>query len=214
MSIVRRLRILCTRHMTDGIVGIFEVCHEIASILYSKIFFSGYHIYVDTTTTILGLKYMEIGSLSVVGKYNRIEVVGEYGGIKFSPKLKIGCNVAMYDKNHIGCAKYVEIGDNCLFGSNVYLTDHNHGWYRGDNQSDISVPPAQRDLGCEEVILGKNVWVGENVVILPGSHIGDNVIIGANSVVHGDIPANSIAVGSPAKVVKMWSEETKKWERE
>ena len=52
------------------------------------------------------------------------------------------------------------------------------------------------------MIIGKNVWVGEKVTVLPGVHIGEGSIIGANSVVTHDIPPYSIAVGIPAKVIK------------
>lgn len=212
MLIIKFFRTIQRQCKLNGLLGLLQVWRMIVNKIYSWLFLRKYHIHADTSCYINGLKYMEIGSLRM-GRYNWLEIVTGYKGQQENPLLKIGNNVSLSFKCHIGCAKYVEIGDNCVFGSNVYLTDHNHGWYRGENQSDISVPPVQRDLGCEEVVLGKNVWVGENVVILPGSHIGDNAIIGANSVVHGDIPANTIAVGSPAKVVKMWNEESKKWER-
>lgn len=153
---------------------------------------------------------MQIGSLAM-GRYNWLEVVSEYNDKPTNALLKIGNNVNLSFKNHIGCAKYIEIGDHCLFASGIYISDHYHGWYRGDKQSDVNEIVAERDLECEEVILGKNVWVGENVSILPGSHIGNNAIIGANSVVIGNIPENTIAVGSPARVVKVWKDG--KWEK-
>ena len=50
--------------------------------------------------------------------------------------------------------------------------------------------------------MGNNVWIGGNVVVLPGVTIGDNVVIGAGSVINKDIPSNSVAVGNPCKVIK------------
>lgn len=191
-------------------LGIVIVCQKRINRIYNWLFLSRYHIQADSSCYISGLKYMQIGSLAM-RRYNWLEVVSEYNGQPTNALLKIGNNVSLSFKNHIGCAKYVEIGDDCLFGSNIYVTDHYHGWYRGDKQSDVNEIVAKRDLGCEEVIIGKNVWVGENVSILPGSHIGDNAIIGANSVVIGNIPENTIAVGSPARVVKVWKDG--KWER-
>ena len=58
-----------------------------------------------------------------------------------------------------------------------------------------------------ETIIGNKVWLGDNVVVLSGVKIGNNSIIGANSVVTKDIPSFSIAVGSPAKVIKTISQE-------
>ena len=57
------------------------------------------------------------------------------------------------------------------------------------------------------------MWIGENVVILPGSIIGNGSIIGANAVVVGKIPDNTISVGSPARVIKRWNEFSSCWEK-
>lgn len=65
--------------------------------------------------------------------------------------------------------------------------------------------PQERASGLEygmKVVIGKNVWVGGSSVIMPGVTIGDNAVIGAGSVVTKDIPANTVAVGNPARVVK------------
>jgi len=56
--------------------------------------------------------------------------------------------------------------------------------------------------GGHHVHLGRNVWIASNVTVLPGAHIGDNAIIGAGSIVTKDVPANVIAMGSPAKIVR------------
>jgi acetyltransferase-like isoleucine patch superfamily enzyme len=53
----------------------------------------------------------------------------------------------------------------------------------------------------EPIVIGNNVWIGMNVIVMPGVKIGNNVVIGANSVVTKDVPDNSIAVGSPCKVI-------------
>lgn len=70
------------------------------------------------------------------------------------------------------------------------------------------MPPIKRQLNSKgETIIGNKVWLGDNVVVLSGVKIGNNSIIGANSVVTKDIPSFSIAVGSPAKVIKTISQE-------
>ena len=55
---------------------------------------------------------------------------------------------------------------------------------------------------AKPIKVGNNVWIGGNVVVLPGVTIGDNVVIGAGSIVTKDIPSNSVAVGNPCKVIK------------
>lgn len=88
----------------------------------------------------------------------------------------------------------VTIGDDVLLGPNVSLFTVNH-----------VLDPKGRKQGLEyakPITIGNNVWIGGNVVILPGVTIGENSVIGAGSVVTKDIPANVIAVGNPCKVVK------------
>ena len=86
----------------------------------------------------------------------------------------------------------VFIGDNVLLGHNVVITTLNH-----------LVDPEQRSgMIPRSVHIGNKVWVGSNVTILPGVCIGDNSIIGAGAVVTKDVPANVIAVGNPARIIK------------
>ncbi|MGO4816970.1 acetyltransferase [Flavobacterium sp. W22_SRS_FP1] len=128
-----------------------------------------------------------------------------------TPILDIGKNVEINDYVHIGVADSVSIGDNTLIASKVFISDHSHGSYSGDNQSSPNSTPICRALKSKKVAIGKNVWIGEFVCILPGVTIGDGSIIGAMSVVTKDIQANSIAVGSPAKVIKIYDETRCQW---
>ena len=84
------------------------------------------------------------------------------------------------------------IGDNCLIGHNTVIATLNHGM----------LPEERGDLIPSPVHIGKGVWIGSGSVILPGVTIGDNAVIGAGSVVTKDIPADMVAVGSPARVIK------------
>ena len=86
----------------------------------------------------------------------------------------------------------ITIGDGALIGHNVLITTLNH-----------DMDPAKRaDMHPAAVTIGKKVWVGANCTILPGVTIGDGAVIAAASVVTKDVPENSLAVGSPAKVVR------------
>ncbi|HCD2083279.1 TPA: acetyltransferase, partial [Escherichia coli] len=73
--------------------------------------------------------------------------------------------------------------------------------------------PSSRPLESAPVYIGERVWIGENVTILPGACIGNGVVIGANSVVRGEIPNNVIIAGVPAKIVKKYNYERMQWER-
>lgn len=99
-------------------------------------------------------------------------------------------------RSWIGGRGTIFIGENSIFGPNVVVISSNH-----DLNCD-SVPRFDFPEIPSEIRIGSNVWVGANVVILPGSSIGDNSIIGAGSVVAGEIASNCLAIGNPASVKK------------
>lgn len=88
----------------------------------------------------------------------------------------------------------VTIGDDCFIGPNVSI-------YTACHSTDPEERNSRREWALP-VTIGNNCWIGGSVTILPGVTIGDNVSIGAGSVVVKDIPSNSVAVGNPAKVIK------------
>jgi acetyltransferase-like isoleucine patch superfamily enzyme len=86
----------------------------------------------------------------------------------------------------------ITIGDDCLIGHNAVIATLQH-----------DIAPARRsDLKPSPVVIGRNVWIGANATVLPGVTIGDDAVIGAGSIVTKDVPARTIAVGSPARVVR------------
>ena len=87
----------------------------------------------------------------------------------------------------------VTVGDDCLIGHNVVMATLNH---------DLN-PSKRADMHPAPIVLGRNVWVGSNAIILPGITIGDNAVIAAAAVVTKDVPANAVVVGSPARVARM-----------
>lgn len=88
----------------------------------------------------------------------------------------------------------ISIGDNCMFGPNVSLITANHPKDTLERRSGMT--------SGKPITVGNDVWIGANVLILPGVTIGDNVIIGAGSLVTKDISSDSLALGSPARVVE------------
>ena len=130
------------------------------------------------------------------------------------PVLRIGRNVQLNDAVHIGAVESIEIGDHTLIASRVFISDHNHGNYdAGAPKFDPKVPPIYRALVSKPIKIGCNVWIGEQVCILPGVTIGNGAIVGAGSIVTKDVPAQSIVVGNPAKVIRMFDENIGEWRR-
>jgi acetyltransferase-like isoleucine patch superfamily enzyme len=159
---------------------------------------------------IRGKRFISIDKGFVTGFNCRIDAFSQ-GEKKIL--LSIGKNVQINDFVHIGAAESIIIGDNVLIASKVFISDHNHGNYQGLNQNSPETIPQERAIYSKPVRIEKNVWLGESVSVLPGVIIGEGSIIGANSVVNNDIPKHSIAVGSPARVVKIYSKKSGKWEK-
>lgn len=108
--------------------------------------------------------------------------------------ISVGENFYM---NHncviLDCAK-VEFGDNVFIGPNC-------GFYTAGHPLDCEIRNQELEY-AKPIKVGNNVWFGGNVVVLPGVTIGDNVVIGAGSVVTKDVPSNSVALGNPCTVKK------------
>lgn len=154
-------------------------------------------------------KFHQAVSLWCDGKINigeRCEFGFNYGGMfafgmcelqtrTKNSVINIGNNVLTNNNLKIIARGTVDIGDDCLIGENVTIMDHNaHG-----------VKPSERRTSAgtvKDVVIGKNVWIGNNVTILPGSKIGDNCILAVGCVVKGNIPANVIVQGNPGVIVK------------
>lgn len=127
-------------------------------------------------------------------------------------KLLIGENCHFGDNVHIAAVKEVSIGRDCLFASKIFISDSSHGEYTGPDSSDPNSDPNMRPLVADAVHIGNRVWIGENVCVLKGAIIGDGCVIGSNAVVTKSIPPNSIAVGSPARVIKRFDFDSNSWE--
>lgn len=95
----------------------------------------------------------------------------------------------------------IEIGDDVWTGPNVYITDQNHGY------TDLTRPIAAQIQPERPVTIGSGSWLGHGSVVLPGARIGRHAVIGANSVVTGEVPEFSVAVGAPARVVKRFGDD-------
>jgi acetyltransferase-like isoleucine patch superfamily enzyme len=172
----------------------------------------GAHIY--SGSRIVNPKFIKMGRNFYSASPVWIEAVFRYKDQKFKPFIEIGNNFSCSDGLHISAVKHVVIGDNCLFGSNVYVGDHNHGSYSGLLQSHPEEPPNSRALHSNgEVTIGKNTWIGSNVLILGPADIGEGCIIAANSIVKGNYNKNTIIAGSPAREIKEFNEKTKAWIR-
>ena len=125
----------------------------------------------------------------------------------YTPSLIIKDNVTIGDFAHIFATRRIEIGCNVLLANNVYISDNVHGYV------DVEMPVIKQPIiQKNDVFIGEDSWIGEHVSII-GSSIGKHCVIGANSVVTHNIPDYCVAVGIPARIIKRYDFDTKKWRK-
>ena len=170
---------------------------------------------MDISAEIYGRQFIDIGYGFKARRGLWMQAVFMYENRAYRPKLSIGNNVAVSKNFHIACVNTIKIGDNTLIGSNVLISDHNHGQYKtymeNEKQSDPKTKPYERGLFGESIEIGENVFIGDNCVVLPGAKIGNGAVIGANSTVNSFIPDAHIAAGNPACLLKKYCREKMKW---
>ena len=180
----------------------------IRDLLLTRLFFPGARL-VRQPAYVRGARNMKFGSNFTAGVGIRLDVFASDS----KPRLIIGDNVQMNDYVHIAVTDLVTIGDDVLIASRVFISDHNHGDYRGGTHCHPSTPPALRQLTSAPVHIGHRVWIGEQVCILPGIRIGNGAVVGASSVVTRDVPENTIVAGNPAKVIRSFNSATQQWDK-
>ena len=111
-------------------------------------------------------------------------------------RLSIGNHCFFNINGSVTCLEEITIGDNCKFGNNVVIVDHDHNFktntYDNENPEFISSP----------IVIGNHVWCGANVTILRGSEIGDNCVIAAGATVKGKYEAGSIIIPNSKNTIK------------
>jgi acetyltransferase-like isoleucine patch superfamily enzyme len=121
------------------------------------------------------------------------------------PAITIGDDVAINTGVTITAAESVVIEDGVLMAANVLVIDCDH------TMDGPHLQPAYNPLKTAPVRIGRGTWIGQGAAVLRGATIGERCVIGANSVVRGEIPPYSVAVGAPARVVRRYDAATGRW---
>jgi acetyltransferase-like isoleucine patch superfamily enzyme len=146
---------------------------------------------------IVNERYIHIGSHTLIGPHVTLSAGMVPGQACLTdPVVAIGDRCLFGRGSGVVGHLSIEIEDDVWTGHSVYITDQNHGY------ADLAVPISRQVMPERPVRIGAGSWLGHGAVVLPGATIGRHVVIGANSVVRGEIPANCVAAGNPARVVK------------
>jgi acetyltransferase-like isoleucine patch superfamily enzyme len=135
---------------------------------------------------------MGMKSSLILGKMVRVHS-GSKIKVRKNAKLTLENGVKINYNCIIACHKEITVGAGTQFGPSVYLYDHDHNYRVGLEADKFLV---------ESIEIGKNCWIGANTVILRGTKIGDNSVVGAGCVLKGVFPANSVIVQKRQNIVE------------
>jgi acetyltransferase-like isoleucine patch superfamily enzyme len=144
---------------------------------------------------------LHLGRWSWIGQGTKIRV--------HEGEVRIGAKTVLGQECTISSFQHIEIGRECILADRVMLIDFDHGVV------DVERPVREQGIYKRDVVVGHNVWVGYGVCVLRGVRIGDNAVLGTSAVVGRNVPANAVAAGVPARVIRMrdapttlrWTEE-------
>lgn len=142
-------------------------------------------------------QYVHIGSGTLFGPQITLSA-GMVPGQRMvsDPVISVGDRCLIGKGSGIVGHLEITIGNDVWTGHHVYVTDQNHGY------ADLTLPISRQVMPERPVSIGDGSWLGHGAVVLPGASIGKHVVIGANSVVTGEIPDNCVAAGVPARVIR------------
>ena len=173
-----------------------------ASITHRHLITTGKKVKFEEYSEIQGLskRGLKFGDNVTIGKYTMIRP-SSYYGIDMGEGFEIGDNSSIGPMSYIGCAGYIKIGKNVMFGPKVSLFAENH------NFSDKNKSIKSQGVSNKGIVIEDNCWIGSNVIILDGVTIGSGSVIGAGTVITKDVPKNSKVIDKRDKQVNRLSDE-------
>lgn len=146
---------------------------------------------------------MHIDRGALIGPYVSLAVgLSPDQGEANDPTIVIGEGCSIGAHNGIIALEGIKIGPRVYTGPRVYITDINHGYERLDEAIGHQLQASR------PVSIGADSWIGTNSVVLPGTDIGEHVVIAAGSIVSGQVPARCIIAGAPARIIRRFDGDT------
>jgi acetyltransferase-like isoleucine patch superfamily enzyme len=140
---------------------------------------------------------LEIGKRGTIS-FGRFVWIGDGTKIRcHEGEVVVGAKTVMGQECTISAYQHVRIGEQCVIADRAMFIDFDHG------AAEVERPIRTQGIYKRPVDVGSNVWVGYGVCVLRGVEVGDNSIIGTSSVVTKSVPANAVAGGVPARVIRM-----------
>jgi acetyltransferase-like isoleucine patch superfamily enzyme len=151
-------------------------------------------VHIDDDVHIVNPQGLSMGARVRLSRGTRVECLGVEGRPGIG-RVAIGEHVFVGERTTILAHESISVGRLTMIAHNCSLMDFNHG-------TDQTAPLAQQQGSTAPVTIGENCWLGAGVIVLPGVTIGNGTIVGAGAVVAKSLPANVIAAGVPARVIR------------
>ncbi|HEX2467776.1 MAG TPA: acyltransferase [Solirubrobacterales bacterium] len=140
---------------------------------------------------------LQIGKRGTI-RFGRFTWIGDGAKIRcHEGEVIVGDKTVLGQECTISAYKHVRIGEQCVIADRAMFIDFDHG------AAEVERPIRVQGIYKRDVDVGSNVWVGYGACVLRGAQVGDNSILGTNSVVTKDVPANSVVGGVPARILRM-----------
>ncbi len=140
---------------------------------------------------------LEIGRRGRI-RFGRFVWVGDGTKIRcHEGEVVIGAKTVLGQECTISAYKRIRVGEQCVVADRAMFIDFDHGIV------EVERPIRQQGIYMEPVNVGSNVWIGYGATVLRGAAVGDNAVLGTYAVVTRDVPANAVAAGVPARVIRM-----------
>lgn len=143
-----------------------------------------------------------------IREFARLETEVQYNDQILTPKLEVGNDVGFEQGLHMTCGEYIHIGNDVTISAYVYITDCEHEY------QDLHTNVIDQTLTTKPVIIGDGCFIGLGARIFPGTTLGEHCVVGTNTVLKGQTyPPYSVIVGVPAKIVKRYDMQLKRWRK-
>ncbi len=149
---------------------------------------------------VVGADGLSLGDNVIIQPHGWIACFKSWGDQRFSPSIQIGSGTRIGKNVMITAVSRIEIGSDCLFSEQTFVSDHAHG------AELTGLPPTLQPLHSKgSVVIGNRCFIGIRACILSGVTLGDNCVVGANSVVTSSFSAGSVIAGVSARLIKTLS---------
>lgn len=194
-----------TKIFTKFILGIRYTYHWLISDFYHL----GARVTFKWGVTIENASHISLGDKVFLEKNVVLKYLEEFNDSGYKiPNLQIDDDVTVGTGTIIAAARSIHIKKNILIGPYCFIGDHDHEY------KDVTTPINKQGYkDVKKIVIEEGSWIGTNSTICAGVTIGKNSVIGANSVVKSNVPPYSVAVGTPARVIKQYNFYKSRWEK-